>query len=181
MMCITERFRTIYGANCLNCKTKLRSILFSWEVLHVRPTSFLYVWLAVNEYLPSCILGNSTEAPGIHPVWSASSLSAWRKFWSLATHWAHTEDWSDWADAQADLSLRWAHSLFVGFVMRRLKSQMAVSVSSPCPWLEVVKIMFEPILPDKTETHCFSEHYYYQTMGKCIVDKEMFVKTLISK
>ena len=28
--------------------------------------------------------------------------------------------WSDWADAQADLSLRWAHSHFVGFVMRRL-------------------------------------------------------------
>ena len=29
--------------------------------------------------------------------------------------------WSDWADAQADLSLRWAHNHFVGFVMRRLK------------------------------------------------------------
>ena len=28
--------------------------------------------------------------------------------------------WSDWADAQADLSLRWAHSHFVGFVMSRL-------------------------------------------------------------
>ena len=27
--------------------------------------------------------------------------------------------WSDWADAQADLSLRWAHSHFIGFVMRR--------------------------------------------------------------
>ena len=29
--------------------------------------------------------------------------------------------WSDWADAQADLSLRWAHSHFVGFVMSRLR------------------------------------------------------------
>ena len=29
--------------------------------------------------------------------------------------------WSDWADAQADLSLCWAHSHFVGFVMSRLK------------------------------------------------------------
>ena len=28
--------------------------------------------------------------------------------------------WSDWADAQADLSLRWAHNHFIGFVMRRL-------------------------------------------------------------
>ena len=28
--------------------------------------------------------------------------------------------WSDWADAQADLSPRWAHAHFVGFVMSRL-------------------------------------------------------------
>ena len=27
---------------------------------------------------------------------------------------------NDWADAQADLSLRWVHSHFVGFVMSRL-------------------------------------------------------------
>ena len=29
---------------------------------------------------------------GIRSVWSESSLSAWRKFGSLATHWAHSED-----------------------------------------------------------------------------------------
>ena len=58
---------------------------------------------------------------GICPVWSESSLSAWRNLGSLATHWAHSEDWSDWADAQADLSLRWAHTHFVGFVMLWLK------------------------------------------------------------
>ena len=29
---------------------------------------------------------------GIHPVWSESSLSAWRKLGSLATHWVHSED-----------------------------------------------------------------------------------------
>ena len=58
---------------------------------------------------------------GIHPVWSESSLSAWRKLRSLATHWAHIEDWSDWADAQADLSLSWAHTHFVGFIVSWLK------------------------------------------------------------
>ena len=52
---------------------------------------------------------------GIHSVWSESSLSTWRKLGSLATHWAHSEDWSDWADAQADLSLRWAHMPFCWF------------------------------------------------------------------
>ena len=44
-----------------------------------------------------------------------SSLSAWRKLGSLATHWMHNEDWSDCADAQADLSLRWAHMLLSWF------------------------------------------------------------------
>ena len=29
---------------------------------------------------------------GIRPVWSESSLSAWRKLGSLATHWVHSED-----------------------------------------------------------------------------------------
>ena len=33
---------------------------------------------------------------------------------------ADSEDWSDWADAQAGLSLRWAQTHFVGFVMSRL-------------------------------------------------------------
>ena len=56
---------------------------------------------------------------GIRPVKCESSLSAWRKLGSLATHWAHSED-SEQTDAQADLSLRWAHSHFVCFVMRRL-------------------------------------------------------------
>ena len=44
-----------------------------------------------------------------------SSLSAWRKLGSLTTHWAHSEDCSDWMDAQADLSLRWVHCHFCWF------------------------------------------------------------------
>ena len=57
---------------------------------------------------------------GIRPVWSESSLCAqWvakdPKFLN-----ADSEDWSDWVDAQADLSLRWAHTHFVGSDMSRL-------------------------------------------------------------
>ena len=51
----------------------------------------------------------------VRPVWSDSSLSLWRKLRSLATDWAHSEDWSDWTDAQDDLSLRWAHRSFCWF------------------------------------------------------------------
>ena len=57
---------------------------------------------------------------GIRPVWSESSLCAqWVPKDPSFLH-ADSEDWSDWADAQADLSLRWAHNHTVGFVMRRL-------------------------------------------------------------
>ena len=56
---------------------------------------------------------------GIRLVWSESSLSAWRKLGSLATHWAQSED-SD-QTGQSDQSFRWAHSYIVGLVMRRLK------------------------------------------------------------
>ena len=54
---------------------------------------------------------------GTCPVWSESSMSAWRNIGSSATQWAHCEDWSDWADAQADLSLCWAHRSFCWFCL----------------------------------------------------------------
>ena len=58
---------------------------------------------------------------GIRPDWSASSLSAWRKLGSLATHWTQSED-SDQTGRMPRLiwvfDRRTCH--FVGFVMRRL-------------------------------------------------------------
>ena len=46
----------------------------------------------------SCLMAKQTKwhvcpaKPQIRPVWSESSLSAWRTLGSLATHWAHSED-----------------------------------------------------------------------------------------
>ena len=55
---------------------------------------------------------------GIRPVWSESSLCGqWVPTDPIFPH----ADSEDWADAEADLSLRWAHSHFVGFVMSWLK------------------------------------------------------------
>ena len=52
---------------------------------------------------------------GIRPVWSEYSLCA--QWLAKDPSFLHTdsEDWSDWADAQADLSLRWAHMPFGWF------------------------------------------------------------------
>ena len=115
----------------------------------------------------------------IRPVWSESSLSAWRKLGFLATHWVQSEDWSDWADAQADLSLRRAHSLLVlsccglylfpqkypmavvgtaarGLIIYQLENQPQEfrKFESPLKYqvsLSLVKLMKWPVGPAKTE------------------------------
>ena len=64
-----------------------------------------------------------------------SSLSAWRKLVSLATHWVHSIDWTDWVDAQADLSLRWVHtslSWFCHVVAQMLNSSPFLSFWQYC-------------------------------------------------
>ena len=88
---------------------------------HVTPTVATNIWAATwqNQQNDMCAQRR------LRSTWASaqsdqSSLYAWRKLGSLATHRAHSEDWSEWADAQADLSLRWAHSHFVVFVMSRL-------------------------------------------------------------
>ena len=51
----------------------------------------------------------------IRPVWPESSQCAqWVVKGPMFLR-ADSEDWSDWADAQADLSLRWAHMPFCWF------------------------------------------------------------------
>ena len=42
-------------------------------------------------------------------------LSSWRSLRPLAILRVHSEDWLDWADAQADPSLRWAHRPYCWF------------------------------------------------------------------
>ena len=54
---------------------------------------------------------------GICPVWSESSLSAWRNLGSLAIHWVHSEDSDQTGRMPRLICLRWAHTHFVGFVM----------------------------------------------------------------
>ena len=57
---------------------------------------------------------------GIRPVWSESSLCAWRKLGSLATHWVQSED-SDQTGRMPRLIWVFAGRHFVGFVVSRLR------------------------------------------------------------
>ena len=63
-------------------------------------------------------LGSAWASPSLIRVFAVRMKKAWVLSYPLRAQRRH---WSDWANAQADLSLRWAHSHFVGFVMRQLK------------------------------------------------------------
>ena len=68
-------------------------------------------------YAPSEDTDQPGHLPSLIKVLAVCMKKAWVLSYPLS---AQRRLWSDWADAQADLSLRRAHSHFVGFVMRRL-------------------------------------------------------------
>ena len=71
----------------------------------------------------ACAPSEDSDQPGHPPslirVFAVRMKKPWIFSYPLCTQWRL---WSDWADAQADLILRWVHSHSVGFVMRQLKS-----------------------------------------------------------
>ena len=71
----------------------------------------------------TCAPSEDSDQPGHPPnlisVFVVRMKEAWVLRYPLS---AQRRLRPDWADAQADLSLRWAHRHFVGFVMRRLVS-----------------------------------------------------------
>ena len=68
-----------------------------------------------------CAPSKDSDQPGHPPslirVFAVRMNHAWVLSYPLS---AQPRLWSDWADAQADLSLHWAHSHFVDFVTRWL-------------------------------------------------------------
>ena len=62
-------------------------------------------------------LRSAGQPPSLVRVFAVRMKTAWVLSYPLS---AQRRLCSDWADDQADLSLRWAYSHFVGFVMRRL-------------------------------------------------------------
>ena len=60
--------------------------------------------------------------PSLIRVFAVRMKKAWALGYPLSAQWRL---WSDWADAQADLSLCWAHTHFVGFIMSWLTCSLA--------------------------------------------------------
>ena len=91
----------------------------------------------INEQPPdkinkmACAPSKDTDQPGyptsLIRAFTVRIKKAWVLSYPLSTQ---RRLWSDWADAQADLSLRWVHSNFVGFVMRQLISLSGVQTDT---------------------------------------------------
>ena len=111
----------------------------------------------------------------IRPVWSDFAVrkkKAWVLSYPLS---AERRLWSDWADAQADLSLRWAHSHIVSFVMSRLIPKLADSV---CANELGYMTSSEPPLTFRHEksTNCrYSSLLWNCFKQKCIASIDTFV------
>ena len=127
---------TVFSLNCFRrsiISLWCRELVFHrWRVWHQTTSSY---WNTVRRKAKKLLTSKFIHEPphdktnnvavrpaktqislGIRPVWSESSLSAWRKLGSLATQLsAQRRFWSDWADAQADLSLLWVHKSFCWF------------------------------------------------------------------
>ena len=93
-----------------------------------------------------CAPSEDSDQPGHLPslirVFAVRMKKAWVLSYPLS---AQRRLWSDWVDAQADLSLRWAHTHFVGFVTRRLIYWMTVTTLLKCiinwPAIHIVLIL----------------------------------------
>ena len=89
-----------------------------------------------------------SDQPGHPPilirVFTVRMKKAWVLIYPLS---AQRRLWSDWVDAQVDLSLRWAHSHFVDFVVSRLKwySRLLFFHSSAQTVLDVRIVLMEQI------------------------------------
>ena len=83
---------------------------------------------------PSEVSDQPGHPPSLIRVFAARMKKAWVLSYPLS---AQRKLWSDWADAQADLSLRWAHSHFVGFVTRRLNCE---SWTDSTDWFTTTKV-----------------------------------------
>ena len=84
---------------------------------------------------------------GIYPVWSESSLSAWRNLGSLATHWAHSED-SDQTGRMPRLIWVFAGRTLTLLVLSCRGSYGEVLIT------DAVSLFCHLYLTNATHTHC---------------------------
>ena len=90
----------------------------------------LNTWAATWQNQQSeCLPSEDSDQPGHPPSLIRIFVIRMKKSWVLSYPLsAQRILWSDWADAQADLRLRWAHTHFVGFIFTVLSNINGVQI-----------------------------------------------------
>ena len=95
----------------------VRSLLVIRFLHYVILVSQFTIWVATwQNQQNECAPNEDSDQPG-HPP-SLIKVFALRSLGPKVSSCGQRRLWSDWADAQADLGLRWVHSHFVGFSCR---------------------------------------------------------------
>ena len=101
---------------CILAAAIISSIFFFYRETRdavLSPYNWAASWQNPTEW--SVCSAKTETSLGIRPVWSASlQCTQWVTEDPVFLH-ADSKDWSDWADAQADLNLHWAHMPFCWF------------------------------------------------------------------
>ena len=104
------------------CLLDLSWPMWKWYLSYMRTAAAQAVRLHNNSAATwqnqqsECVPSEDSDQPGHPPslirIFAVRMKKAWVISYPLS---AQQSLWSDWADAQADLSLRWAHTHLVGF------------------------------------------------------------------
>ena len=128
----------VFGTNavvhCIRCP---RSLLMArvYTDCNLQDSTFLghWLWRHVNQRTTKPakwhVCPAKTDQPGHPPSLIRVFAVHMKKAWSLATHWAQRRLQSDWADTQADLSLRWLHKSYCRFFVMHWLIWFASSIS----------------------------------------------------
>ena len=124
---------------------ELWRLLFFTRECHQKQVINNCIWVAIwqnqqNDCAPSEDSDQPGHSPSLIKVFAVRMKKAWVFSYPLSTQ---RRLWSDWADAQADLSLRWVHTHFVGFVMSWLILEL---LSNTVPYNKVWFTRFSIIL-----------------------------------
>ena len=128
---------------CKTCKhasatiAKIFTSAYRWvhkiHIVYKRCNIFELTHIKTNKM--ACASSENSDQPGYPPSLIRVSAVRMKKAWLLSYPLSTKQRlWSDGANAQADLRLRWAQSHFIGFVMRWLMSV--------CRWVHKIHMLY---------------------------------------
>ena len=122
--------------------------MFWMTALHLTLVAPYFRW---QNQQCGCAPSEDSDQPGHPPSLIRVSAVRMKKGWILSYPLkAQRRLWSDWADAQVDLSLRCAHSHFVDFVMRRLIYTVVCAIITMSTMYRSKAVIYENLIKTNT-------------------------------